>query len=133
MFSCLGHNRALIDRSRRTAAIVTTTHNFSPIIVPRISSRCACKDRISLLCVRRNISSHQSNVEGDPILWDRATRTLLNSDRRIAEKDYNDYAGPSSRVTEVKYAYTAQLCPIQEKKPNRVYQVCFRVLDTIGH
>jgi len=38
---------------------------------------------------------------------------------RIAEKDYNDCVGPTSRVTEVKDIYAARLCPRHENKPDR--------------
>ena len=38
---------------------------------------------------------------------------------RIAEKDYNDCAGPTSHVTEVKDINAARLCPRHENKPAR--------------
>ena len=38
---------------------------------------------------------------------------------RIAEKDYNDYAGSTSRVTQVKDVYAARLCPRHENKPDK--------------
>jgi len=77
----------------------------------------------SLYCVSEEIFHHLRAMsrESHPLASDYTISIEFRPKgiERIAEKDYNDYAGPTSRVTQVKDVYAARLCPRQENKPDK--------------